>query len=116
MSAPISKIPAVVAKSGVSFDVGLVSRIRLDGGTPEARKFIVSKLAELWNAQHQEPRTLRLAELIVRAIELKDVRTHDVTDSGAEVADYVIAVEPLVWAKIAALAQEIVRTAREGSR
>lgn len=113
---PITKIPAVVAKSGVSFDVGLVSRIRLDGGTLETRKFIVSKLAELWNAQHLEPRTLRLAELIVSAIEEKRVRTHDVTDSGAEFADYVMAVDSEVWAKIAALAQEIVRNAREGSR
>lgn len=46
----VEQVEAVIAKSGVSFDIGLISRIRLDGGTVEQRKFIVERLSSLWNA------------------------------------------------------------------
>ena len=50
---PLENIEAVIAKSGVSFDIGLISRIRLDGGTMEQRKFIVERLTALWNASRK---------------------------------------------------------------
>lgn len=74
MSSPISKLLAMVAKSGVSFDLGMLARVRLDGGTVPERKFIVRRLVDLWNAP--TPASLQLARFVDqlrRELEEQDV-------------------------------------------
>jgi hypothetical protein len=48
---PAALPPAVLAKSGVSFDIGMDARVRFEaGGGQEVTKRLAPRLAALWNA------------------------------------------------------------------
>lgn len=40
---------AVMAKSGVSFDVGMLARVRFDAGSQGVSRVLAARLVKLWN-------------------------------------------------------------------